>query len=83
MADLLSDPDAVLDYIRLEAQAGAEQAKRLREAVWGQGNGAVPPQDMRAQYAMAVRVHLMYLHMLRQTVTLEGDPALDEEEEEC
>ena len=76
----LSDPDAVLDYVREEAQAGAEQAKVLRALAIQRMMATETITDaMLESFACAVHVHTIYLRVLQATVTM-PDPVDYEDE---
>ena len=71
MLKSLSDPDAVLDYIREEAQAGAEHAKVLRAlAIQRMMETDLTTASLLESFACAVHVHTLYLGVLQATVTM-------------
>jgi len=72
----LPDAEAVLAYLRQEAQAGAEQAKQVRDLTAAHMNGHPP---WTRQYVAAVQAHLSYLGLL---AGLTGAMPVDDDDEE-
>ena len=72
MTEPLMDADEVLDYIREQAQHGAEQAKAFLDATLAMV--LVPPVALSslhcAQLEGAAHIHIQYLALLRSTVAL-------------
>ena len=85
LPDLLWDADTV-DYIRREAQLGAEQAKALRDVVMKRLVAApdAMPSTLLSHFTTAVRMHAVYLTLLRETVFgKDGALYADEEEDDA
>lgn len=83
MLEPLDGADEVLDYIRMQAQQGAEQAHALLEATLALV--LAPPVRLSAaqleQVQAAAYMHCQYLTLLRTTVTLECTQVHDDDEE--
>ena len=81
MSDVLPDAEAVLDYLRTEAQAGAAQVCGVRDLAVARLGSEVPSALWVQQFAKLVRLHIAYLEVLRGTISLATEEDVEEDEE--